>query len=141
MWNSCISFIWLIPIYFITFDSTVNDMFLKLHFYFFSASTQKNKAYIDFFIFTWGHFFIAFGERMVGGGVRERQTDRQTDWGDRNIDLREKHRLVAFSYVPQQGIEPTTSVCTLIRIKPVTFWSVGWCSNQLSHTGQGLHWF
>ena len=29
--------------------------------------------------------------------------------------MREKHRLVAFSYMPQLGIEPTTQVCALTR--------------------------
>ena len=33
---------------------------------------------------------------------------------ERNIDVREKHWLIAFSYVPQLGIEPIIWVCALI---------------------------
>ena len=42
----------------------------------------------------------------VGGSERER---------DRNINVREKHQLIAFSYVPQPGIKPATWVYALTR--------------------------
>ena len=71
--------------------------------------------------------FIDFTERS--GRERER----------RNIDVREKHLLVAshihpdwgwnlqFMYVPWPGIEPTA------------FWCTRWCSNHLSHLARTHH--
>ena len=54
----------------------------------------------------------------------------------KNIDVREKHRLVAFVHVPWQGIEPATWVCPVPGIQSATLWSVRWCSNHVSHNGQ-----
>ena len=48
-------------------------------------------------------FFIAFTE--IEEGKRK---------SERNIDVREKHQLAAFSYVPRLGIKPTTWACALI---------------------------
>ena len=42
----------------------------------------------------------------------ERKGERERK---RNIDAREKHRLVALLYMPRPGIEPTTWVCALTR--------------------------
>ena len=46
-------------------------------------------------------FFIVFRENR-----RERWWWRGE--GERNVDVREKHLLGAFSYVPRLGMEPTT---------------------------------
>ena len=50
---------------------------------------------------------------------------------------RENHQSLAFAYVPQPGIEPTTWYVTWLGIKPTTFQSMGQHSNQLSLTSEG----
>ena len=38
---------------------------------------------------------------------------------------------------PNQGPNLQPGYMPWLRIEPPTFWSTGWCSNQLNHTGQG----
>ena len=52
-------------------------------------------------------FFFLFIERGHWG---EKKKERERE---RNISVRDKHELVAFSHVPQPGIEPTTQACAL----------------------------
>ena len=70
------------------------------------------------------HCFLERG----GGGEREK---------GRNTDVREKHQLVAFSYVSGKEVEPTSWLCALTGIKLPAFRSTGPRSNRLSYTGQG----
>ena len=42
----------------------------------------------------------------------ERQGERESE-RERNIDVREKHKLVAFLYAPRLGIEPATWICAM----------------------------
>ena len=56
----------------------------------------------------------------------------------RDIDVRQKHRLAAFSYAPQPGIEPTTWARALTKNQTHNLQSTEQRSKQLSHTGQGL---
>ena len=48
-------------------------------------------------------------------------------------------------YAPQTrdwtGIEPTTQACALPRNWTGSLQAMGWCSNQLSHTGQSMKMF
>ena len=81
-----------------------------------------------FFILTWGHFFIAFRERGR----------------ERNIDVKEKHRLVAFPmHVDQDhsclewGLNLQPRYVPWLGIKPHNLLVMEQCSNQLSHTSQG----
>ena len=37
---------------------------------------------------------------------------------------------------PNQGLNPQPGYVPCLGIEPTTLWSRGWCSNQLSHTGQ-----
>ena len=92
-------------------------------------SLAISAAYV--FILTWGHFFIAFFKR-------EREEGRDKHWC-----RRENHWLVAvctwtgyhmcpdqgpkLQPLPWRGREPTT-------LDPS---AIGWCSDQLSLTGQG----
>ena len=52
-----------------------------------------------FLIFTWGYFFIPL--------------EREKGERERNIDVREKHCVVAFWYMPQVGMKPAIWVCAL----------------------------
>ena len=62
------------------------------------------------------------------------------DWeeGERNIDVREKHQLIAspmHSDQDQTGRQPTNVPRT--ELEPTTLWYTGQHSNQLSHASQG----
>ena len=57
---------------------------------------------------------------------------------ERNINVREKHQLVAFCRHPNQGPNPQPRHEPWVRIKPTTFQFMGQHSNQLSRIGQGL---
>ena len=73
-----------------------HDSFLNPH--------SPKHIFIDFLILTQRHFFIAsFFFHWI-----ERERD-----GERDIDVREKHQWVAFSYAPRLGIEPKTRMCAL----------------------------
>ena len=52
----------------------------------------------------------------------------------------EKQPLVAPHLDPDQD-EPTTQVCALKGIEPMTFWCMGQCSSYLSPAHQGCHHF
>ena len=69
---------------------------------------------------------IDFRERE--GGKREKE---------RNTDLTEKHRSVASCTCPNLGLNPQSRHVPLPGTRPVSFWLMGLCYNQLSHTGQG----
>ena len=56
------------------------------------------------FILTWGHFFSLLLE-VLGVGKE----------GERNVDVREKEWLVAFSNMPWPGIELATQLCALTK--------------------------
>ena len=79
----------------------------------------------NFFILTWGHFFSLL---LEGWG---RQKKKETSVWARNIDWLPSCTRTDWGlnqqpeYVPWLGIES------------MTFWSMGWYSNQLSHTGEG----
>ena len=68
------------------------------------------------------YWFLETEKEKEGERKRERESEKE----------REKHQCVretfigCFPCVPGLGIEPPT------------FWCAGWCSNQLSHTSQGL---
>ena len=55
-------------------------------------------------------FFHCFREK--GREVRDREGGGERE---RNIDVREKHRCVAFSHAPRPGIKPATWVCAMTR--------------------------
>ena len=78
---------------------------INLYIYFVSSDSANSLSSSRriLFILTQEHFFfIAFTE--IEEGKRK---------SERNIDVREKHQLAAFSYVPRLGIKPTTWVCAL----------------------------
>lgn len=53
------------------------------------------------------------------------------------LERREKEREIGcLLHTPCPGLEPETKVCTWLGIKPTTYWSTWWCSNQLSHTAK-----
>ena len=94
---------------------------------------------VFFLILTWDHFFSLLSER---GERRER-----------NVNTREDHWLVASNmcldwglytldqglYMPRSWIKPSTLACSLTRNRTHNPLVMGWHSNQLSHTGQGLN--
>ena len=53
--------------------------------------------------------------------------------GERSIDVKEEHRLLASPRHPNQGSNSQPKNVPCPGIKPTTFWSMGWCSNQQSH--------
>ena len=56
--------------------------------------------------------------------------------GERNINVREKHQLVASCTHPDQEPDPQPRHVPWTGIKPMTFQFMGTCSNQLIHIGQ-----
>ena len=52
---------------------------------------------------------------------------------------REKHQyeretsLSCLPYTPQPGVKAQPRYVSWLRIEPVTFWCLGWCSNQLNY--------
>ena len=52
---------------------------------------------------------------MEERGKRKKEGERKTERErERNMDMKEKHQLVAFlKYMPQLGIEPANWVCAL----------------------------
>ena len=61
---------------------------------------------------------------------RERRRERGSE--------RERETSIGYLlYIPQLGTKPVP----WWGMEPVTFWSVGWCSNQVSHTGWGEFFF
>ena len=70
--------------------------------------------------------FLKLQKILTQGHLQKLIWEREEE-SKRNIDVKEKHLLVAFLYVPQLGI------------KPMTFRFMGWCSNQLSHTVELSH--
>ena len=66
----------------------------------------------------------------------ERERERERDG-----DVREKHQLVASHSLPKQGLNPQPRYVPWLGIEPAAFWCTQWCSNQLSHTGQGQYYF
>ena len=52
--------------------------------------------------------FLSSPEDILFIALRERERERVRD-----IDVKEKHQLVAFFYVPRPGIEHATWVCAL----------------------------
>ena len=64
----------------------------------------------------------------------ERGKGRETE-GEKNINAREKHWLVAYLTGPEPGTEPANPASALTVNQPVTFHFM--TPNQLSHTGQG----
>ena len=59
-----------------------------------------------------------------------RERGRETLMWERNID--QLHLIYSWDQTHNPGMWP--------GIEPATFWSRGWCSNQLGHTGQGPTW-
>ena len=64
---------------------------------------------------------------------------------ERNISVREKHQLVVSCmhldqelHMPDLGIKPAAKVCALTGKQNCNLLVTGQCSNQLSHTVQGL---
>ena len=89
-----------------------------------ALSIQQFTAGQPFSLFLYphqGHFCIAFRQRRGVGRERERE---------RNIHVREKYQLVAFSYAPWPGIKPTTWVCVLSGHWTSDLLVYGWCSNH-----------
>ena len=62
--------------------------------------------------------------------ILEREERRERE---RNIDVREKHGLVASQKCPDWGSNLHPTYVPWLRIKPQTFWCMGWRSNHLSH--------
>ena len=58
---------------------------------------------------------------------------------ERNIDVREKHQLVASCTWPNRGPDLQPRHVSWLGIKSATFQFMGWRSNQLSHTGLGTY--
>ena len=67
------------------------------------------------------------------GRVRERKGEGEKHQCERETSI---HCLL---YAPRGGTEPSAAACALTRNRTITFWFMGWCSNQLSHTDQGHH--
>ena len=65
--------------------------------------------------------FIDFREE---GGERVRERD---------IDVREKHQMVASCMCPDQGSNPQPRYVSRPGLEPTTFWCMGQHSNKLSH--------
>ena len=51
--------------------------------------------------------------------------------------MRNKQQLVASHICPDRVLNLQPKYVPCLGVKPPTFWSMGRCSNQLSHTGQG----
>ena len=68
-------------------------------------------------------------EREEGEGGRK---------GGRNIDVNEKHQLVASPMCPNQGLNLQLRYVPWPGIEPKTFWCMGQCSNQLSHPARAI---
>ena len=64
---------------------------------------------------------------------RERKGKRERD-----LDVREKHRLVASHMHSNQESNPQLRYVPWLEIEPPTFWCTGQCSYQLSCASQGL---
>ena len=73
-----------------------------------------------FSILTHGHAFYRF--------QRERTGERET-----NIKVRERHQSVASHTHPDWGWNTHLSYEPWPGIEPMTFWCMGWCSNQPRH--------
>ena len=86
---------------------------------------HTSRFWVCFFFFPHWRTFIDFRERG-----REEERERE------NIDVREKHRSVASHTRPDWGSNPQPRHVPWSGIEPVTFQFTGWCSNDLSHTGQ-----
>ena len=61
---------------------------------------------------------------------RKRGSEREKG---RNIDVREKHQLVASHTLPDWGLNPQPRHVPQLGIEPVNFWCIWWSFNQLSH--------
>ena len=62
--------------------------------------------------------------------VRRREREKR---GERNIDVREKHRLVASCMHPNHGLNPQLRHVPWLGIEPANFGCTGQRSKQLSH--------
>ena len=80
-------------------------------------------------IFTRGYVFIDSRERG-----RERKRER-------NIDVRQKHWLVASRMCANQESTPKHRYVPRPGIEPATFWGMGHHSNQLSHLARAWQCF
>ena len=70
--------------------------------------------------------FIDFREE---GGERVRERD---------IDVREKHQMVASCMCPDQGSNPQPRYVLQLGIELATFWCSGRCSNQPSYPARAV---
>ena len=50
----------------------------------------------------------------------------------------EREKLLVSHICPDQGLNLQLSQVPWLGFEPPIFWCMGWCSNQLSHTSQGL---
>lgn len=64
---------------------------------------------------------------------RERGRER-----GRNTDVRDKHPIICLICTPTGDWTRNFRCVPWLEIEPVTFWFMGWYSNQLSHIGQGF---
>ena len=77
------------------------------------------------------HLFIYYPHLKTCPLILERERGRE---GEREG---EKHPSFDSHMCPDQGPNMQPRHVPWWGIKPATFWFIGWCSNQLGHTGQG----
>ena len=76
----------------------------------------------------YAYCFLRARERRRGE-EREREKER----------VRERERLIGCIHMcPDWGSNPQPRYMPWLGIKSTTFWCIGWCSNQLSHTNQAF---
>ena len=87
--------------------------------YFLITAVSKAVRLRSFFFI---YFFNPQPKILVRKGERERETS-----------MREKHQSVISRTYPNWGSNLQPKYVPWPGIKPVTFWCMGWCSNQLGH--------
>ena len=85
-------------------------------------------------IVSFTHSFFLSLPKGTPFDFRERRMVRKREG---NIDVWEKHQWAASPMHPSQGPNPQHRHVSPLGIKPVTFQSMGWHSNQLNRTSQG----
>ena len=124
LYNILLKIMCILNLFFIVFLWKVPYNLQMAKLVFVDASTSFIYLFKKIFILTWGHFFIAFGERG-------RERERETLMWERNIDW-----LLSWTH-PDRGLNLQPGYVPWAAIECANFQSTGWYSNQLSHTVQG----
>ena len=80
-------------------------------------------------------FFHCFRRERKGETERETEGEKETSMWERT---REYQFLLPSCRCLEWGSNLQPGCVPWLRIKPMTLWSMGQCSNQLSHAGQGF---